>query len=105
MSYTQKLPARDRTAPYDITTLAADLLTEAKVNLASNNIVVPVLQCFNLLLENDVFEEAVGDIVCLSRFVVRSLLQPARRGAAYLHNSGWLIAVTSQFGDVDAHRI
>lgn len=80
VSYTQKLPARDRAAPYDLNTLAADLLAEAKVNLASNNIVVPVLQCFNLLLENDVFEEAVEDIVCLSRFVARSMLQPARRG-------------------------
>ncbi|PSR74806.1 hypothetical protein PHLCEN_2v9520 [Hermanssonia centrifuga] len=40
--------------------LAVDLLTQAKRNLASNNVVIPVLQTFNVLLEGDAFED-LGD--------------------------------------------
>ena len=55
---------------YDLCAFAADLLAEAKVNLASNNIVVPVLQCFHFLLEGDVFDGLVHDPAGLSRSVI-----------------------------------
>ncbi|KAF7797405.1 hypothetical protein EIP86_008600 [Pleurotus ostreatoroseus] len=92
VSYTQILPTRDENAPYDLSTFAADLLSEAKLKLASNNIVIPVLQCFNLLLENDVFEAAAADATCLLRSVIShdcSLYRAVRRQALadMKHNS------------------
>lgn len=46
---------------YDLCRLAADLLVQAKRNLASNGIVIPILQTFNILLDADVFEELEED--------------------------------------------
>ena len=87
-------------APYDLSTLAVDLLTEAKVNLTSNNIVIPVLQCFNLLLENDIFEEAAADAMCLSRSVVTltSSACTLRYGDRL-----WLMKVAQQLRDAYEH--
>ncbi|KAJ3549188.1 hypothetical protein NM688_g5206 [Phlebia brevispora] len=81
VSYTANLPVRSTDAPLDLCTLAGDLLADAKANPAINNIVVPILQCFSILLENDVFEEAASDAAGLRRFVPtptnsRSALEP-----------------------------
>ena len=42
---------------YDLRGLAQDLLGQALQNTSSNNVVVPVLQTINVLLEADVFEK------------------------------------------------
>ena len=46
---------------YDLRGLARDLLSQAMANTGSNNVVIPVLQTFNALLEADVFEELQHD--------------------------------------------
>ncbi|OCH86383.1 TBCD protein [Obba rivulosa] len=57
VSYAQCLPVstheKDR---YDLLRLCQDLIKQASQNFTSNNVVVPVLQTFNVLLEADVFE-------------------------------------------------
>lgn len=67
MAYAQGLPVNDESAAYDSSRLAADLLALAKRNLASNNIVIPVLQTFNVLLDTDAFEELDQDPEGLKR--------------------------------------
>jgi tubulin-specific chaperone D len=47
---------RDEAGGYDLCSLAADLLAQARRNLASNSVVIPVLQTFNVLLDADAFE-------------------------------------------------
>ena len=46
---------------YHLRGLAQDLLAQAMANVSSNNVVVPVLQTFNVLLEADVFENLPQD--------------------------------------------
>lgn len=70
MSYARTLPVHDDTAPYNLRDLAADLLAQAKRNLTSNNIVVPVLQTLNVLLDADVFDDLEEDPVGLQRCVI-----------------------------------
>ena len=54
---------------YDLRGLSRDLLSQALKNSASNNVVVPVLQTFNVLLEADVFEELQHDPEGLKTYV------------------------------------
>ncbi|KAI0699071.1 TBCD protein [Cytidiella melzeri] len=66
VAYAQSLPAgsghdsNGTAGSYDLCKLAADLLAQAKRNLSSNSVVIPVLQTFNVLLDADVFE-ALGE--------------------------------------------
>lgn len=54
---------------YDLRGLAQDLLSQAVQNTSSNNVVVPVLQTFNVLLEADVFEKLPQDPQGLQTYV------------------------------------
>ena len=54
---------------YDLRGLAQDLLAQALTNVGSNNVVVPVLQTFNVLLEADVFEKLPQDPQGLTTYV------------------------------------
>ena len=54
---------------YSLRGLAADLLTQVRGNLAANNIVIPVLQTFSVLLEADAFEPLFGDDEGLKRYL------------------------------------
>lgn len=47
-------------------------MNQANRNLSSNNVVVPVLQTFNVLLESDVFEALPQDPTGLARYVRRA---------------------------------
>lgn len=83
VAYAQSLPVRNSDkggegeAAYDLYGLTADLLAQAKRNLTSNNVVIPVLQTFEVLLEADVFEELAGDDDGLKRYT-RFLLSVSR---------------------------
>ena len=62
MAYVQSLPAEDATdSGYDLRSLAVDLLSQVKGSLANNNVVIPVLQTFNVPLEADAFEGLYED--------------------------------------------
>ena len=54
---------------YDLRGLAQDLLAQALTDVGSNNVVVPVLQTFNVLLEADVFEKLPQDPQGLTTYV------------------------------------
>lgn len=56
---------------YSLHLLAADLLAQAKSNLSSNGVVVPVFHTFNVLLEADVFEGLEEDPCGLDRWAFR----------------------------------
>ena len=71
VTYARTLPAARREEGYDLRSLAADLLAQVRGNLASNNVVIPVLQTFNVLLEADAFEELYDDSEGLKRCVAR----------------------------------
>ena len=58
----------DSEAAYSLHLLAVDLLAQAKSNLSSNGVVVPVLHTFNVLLEADVFEGLEEDPSGLDRW-------------------------------------
>ncbi|KAK0201710.1 tubulin folding cofactor D C terminal-domain-containing protein [Desarmillaria ectypa] len=60
-AYAQSLPASGQTDAYDLVTFANGLIKYAKANLGSNNIVVPVLQTFNVLLEAGALERLSSD--------------------------------------------
>ncbi|CDO71460.1 hypothetical protein BN946_scf184909.g54 [Trametes cinnabarina] len=62
VNYALQLPvATDEPDQYDQRSLARDLLDQAQWNVTSNNVVVPVLQAFNILLEGDAFENLSQD--------------------------------------------
>ncbi|KAH9942878.1 ARM repeat-containing protein [Amylocystis lapponica] len=69
---------------YDLRGLAQDLVTQATRNITSNNIVIPVLQAFNILLEADVFERLPEDSVGLKS--LKSLLSVASKNVSNLKN-------------------
>ena len=56
VAYAQTLPIESVNGGYDLRGLASDLLAQVRGNLTSNNIVIPVLQTFNVLFEADAFE-------------------------------------------------
>ncbi|KAH7885271.1 tubulin folding cofactor D C terminal-domain-containing protein [Phlebopus sp. FC_14] len=64
VAYAHALPLCSSASEYSLSDLTSDLINYAQTNLASNNIVVPVLQTFNLLLEADILarlpESAAG---------------------------------------------
>ncbi|KZT73795.1 ARM repeat-containing protein [Daedalea quercina L-15889] len=85
VGYARGLPvSATQSGRYDQCRLAQDLVTQASRNLASNNIVVPVLQTFNVLLESDVCEELSDDPAGLQS--LRALLSIATRNVARLKN-------------------
>ncbi|TFY52216.1 hypothetical protein EVJ58_g10139 [Rhodofomes roseus] len=69
IGYVHTLPVR-ATPPsgYDQCSLAQDLVAQASINLSSNNVIIPVLQTFNVLLESDVLEELSDDPTGLRRY-------------------------------------
>ena len=57
VTYAKKLPVdASNGGSYNLQTLVADLIAEAKSNLSSNTKVIPVLQALNSLLEADALE-------------------------------------------------
>ncbi|KNZ80978.1 Tubulin-specific chaperone D [Termitomyces sp. J132] len=64
ISYVKLLPVTNKNNGYDLITLVEDLIARAKSNLASNVIVIPVLQTFDILLEGDaltnIFDDPLG---------------------------------------------
>lgn len=57
VTYAQSLPlVATPSTRYDLCGLAKDLLAPAAQNLSANNVVVPILQTFNVLLEADAFD-------------------------------------------------
>ncbi|KAI0754966.1 ARM repeat-containing protein [Daedaleopsis nitida] len=70
---------RDR---YDLRGLSRDLVTQALKNASSNNVVVPILQTLNVLLEADVFENLPQDPEGAQ--TLRSLLSLVTRNASRL---------------------
>jgi len=77
VKYANSLPPINAGAPYDQRRLANDLLGIVEENPSSNNIVVPVLQAFNVLLEADI-------VVALAELdvgaeVLKSLMKLATR--------------------------
>ncbi|KAH9936306.1 TBCD protein [Fomitopsis serialis] len=85
IAYARTLPvSATPSGGYDQCGFAQDLVAQASRNLSSNNIVVPVLQTFNVLLESDVFEDLSGDTAGLRS--LRALLSVATRNVARLKN-------------------
>ncbi|KAI0720503.1 TBCD protein [Cerioporus squamosus] len=76
--------AVDQPDRYDLRNLAQDLLAQAMTNVSSNNVVVPVLQTFNVLLEADVFENLPQDPEGMK--TLRSLLSLVTKNATKLKN-------------------
>lgn len=71
MNYALQLPiVTDLSDHYDQRGLAHDLLAQAQKSVTSNNVVIPVLQTFNVLLEADVFENLPQDPEGLKMFVI-----------------------------------
>lgn len=60
-AYARSLPASGTTDAYDLVTFAKDLIKYAQANLNSNNIIIPVLQTFNVLLEAGALEKLSSD--------------------------------------------
>ena len=54
---------------YDVQTLAADLVAHARGSLGNNNVVIPVLQTFNLLLEAETLDVLAENPESLKPFV------------------------------------
>ncbi|EMD39955.1 hypothetical protein CERSUDRAFT_45983 [Gelatoporia subvermispora B] len=69
ISYAQSLPVtsveKDR---YDLLRFIRDLMSQISRNFSSNNVVIPVLQTFHILLEADVFEPLAEDDQGLNRY-------------------------------------
>lgn len=70
ISYVQSLPVASEDGGYDMRGLVSDLLNQVKGNLSSNNIVIPVLQTFAVLLEADALEPLYDDTDGLKRCVL-----------------------------------
>ena len=66
-----KLPINtDQPDRYDLCGLARDLLNQALKNVGSNNVVIPVLQTYTVLLEADVFENLPGNPQGFETYVI-----------------------------------
>ncbi|KAG5635355.1 hypothetical protein H0H81_011556 [Sphagnurus paluster] len=61
VSYAKSLPLSDQSAKYDVNTLIEDLISQAKSQIMSNAIVIPILQTFNVLLEADALSRLSED--------------------------------------------
>lgn len=71
VTYAVQLPiSTDIPDRYDQRRLAGDLLVQAQKNVGSNNVVIPVLQTFNVLLEADVFENLPQDQQGIQTWVI-----------------------------------
>ncbi|KAG6890812.1 hypothetical protein C0995_003245 [Termitomyces sp. Mi166 len=68
ITYVKLLPVTNKERGYDLHTLVEDLIARAKSNLASNAIVIPVLQTFNVLLEGDALTKIFDDPLGSKRF-------------------------------------
>ncbi|KAI0354961.1 TBCD protein [Trametes cingulata] len=85
VTYALQLPiASDAPDKYDQRGLARDLLAQAQKNPGSNNVVIPILQTYNVLLEADAFENLPQDAQGLQ--TLRSLLSLVCRNVARLKN-------------------
>ena len=54
---------------YDLVTFVKDLIAHAKSHLTQNAIVIPTLQCFNILIGGDALDRLSEDMEGLQRFV------------------------------------
>ncbi|KAH8104609.1 TBCD protein [Cristinia sonorae] len=62
VNYAKSLPTEEaQDTPYSIQHLAEDLINHCSQKLASNSVVIPVLQTFNVLLEGDAFDAIQDD--------------------------------------------
>ncbi|KAJ7069814.1 TBCD protein [Mycena amicta] len=84
VEYSQALPLDADDAEYHLLGLGKDLLGRARTNLLSNNVVVPVLQTFNVLLEADVLLRLSEDSRGLSS--LQELLAIVTKSVARLKN-------------------
>ncbi|KAI0657425.1 TBCD protein [Cubamyces menziesii] len=85
VNYALRLPiVTDLPDHYDQRGLARDLLAQAQKNVTSNNVVIPVLQTFNVLLEADTFEDLPQDLEGLK--TLHQLLTLVSRNASRLKN-------------------
>ncbi|KAI0632121.1 TBCD protein [Trametes polyzona] len=85
VNYALQLPiVTDEPDHYDQRSLARDLVDQAQKHVTSNNVVIPVLQTVNVLLEADAFEELPRDPDGLQ--TLRSLLALVTRNVSRLKN-------------------
>ncbi|KAI0732028.1 TBCD protein [Fomitopsis betulina] len=85
VAYVRDLPVNTaKPGAHNQRSLVQDLVKQASRNLSSNNVVVPVLQTFSVLLESDVFDALPEDPTGLAS--LRSLLSIATRNVARLKN-------------------
>ncbi|KAF9808522.1 hypothetical protein IEO21_07853 [Rhodonia placenta] len=85
VKYAQSLPlVATPSTRYDLCGLAKDLLAPAARNFSANNVVVPILQTFNVLLEADAFDPLPEQPSGLDS--LRSLVRIASRNVARLKN-------------------
>lgn len=71
-AYARSLPVSGPTDAYDLVTFANDLVKYAQANLSSNNIIIPVLQTFSVLLEAGALEKLPSDDSGIRRFFFSS---------------------------------
>ncbi len=75
VAYTRTLPvaAADRTGAFDVITLVDSLIDLGKRNFSNNNIVIPIFQTINALLEGDAIQRLsqhpLGHQRCKSQFI------------------------------------
>lgn len=73
ISYAQTLPLTDVTGEaYSLVELVGDLINHAKSNMATNAVVVPVIQTFTLLFEADALRQLPVDPTGLKQCVIHS---------------------------------
>lgn len=71
VTYAQDIPLQDpANSQYDLLSLISDILNYAKSNLKSNAVVVPVLQSFNILIEGEALDSALGVPSGISRYEI-----------------------------------
>lgn len=69
IAYVQALPISSTPCAYDLVTFIGDLVAHAKLHLAHNAVVIPVLQTFNILIGGDALDRISEDSEGLRRFV------------------------------------
>ncbi|THH16982.1 hypothetical protein EW146_g3747 [Bondarzewia mesenterica] len=83
VAYVRKLQlAATEKDTYDLRSFSADLIAHARKSLGSNNVVVPVLQTFNLLLEADTLDALAEDAKGFNS--LQALFNIASRGVSKL---------------------
>lgn len=66
VDFSRKLPVEG--LPYDLRGFVGDLVEQLKQNISKNNLALPLLQTFNVLLEGDALDMLTDDNIGLKRF-------------------------------------